>query len=156
MVSPPPASHPHLLSWFVLVPVIGKISLVFSNIKQSWNFCTFCTQNVAASNIQPITRHPFGILLSWFVGTRPTSHQESGLKNLEPTLSIFRVFVWSQGLQIGVPNFMVLVFSPLGPIQGYKVQHLLVSLGADWKYSFMFQPWLLVLRPWGWFQLFHQ
>jgi hypothetical protein len=36
---------------------------------------------------------------------------------------------WPQGLQIGLPNLMVTFFSPLGPIQGHKVQHLLV-LGA--------------------------
>ncbi len=122
-------SHPHLLGWFVLVPVIGKISFVLSNIKQSWNFCSFCTQNIAASNIQPIRRHPFGILLLWFVGTRRTLHQESGLKNLEPTSSIFWLFVRPQGLQIGFPNFMVLVFSPLGSIQGHNVRHLLVTWG---------------------------
>ncbi len=123
-------SHPHLVGWFVLVPVINKISFVLSNIKQSWNFSTFCTQNIAASNIEPIRRHAFGILLSWFVETRPTLHQESGLKNLEPTSSIFWLFVRPQGLQIGFPNFMVLVFSPLGPTQGHKVQHLLVTWGS--------------------------
>jgi hypothetical protein len=32
-------------------------------------------------------------------------------------------------LQIGFPIFLVLVFSPLGPIQGHKVQHLLVTWG---------------------------
>jgi hypothetical protein len=112
--------HPgDLLGWFVFVPVIRKISFLLSNIKQSWSFCTFCTQNIAASNIQPIRRHAFGILLSWFGGTRPTLHQESGLKNLEPTSSIFWLFVRPWGLQIGFPNFMVLVFSPLGPTQGH-------------------------------------
>jgi len=129
MVSPPPpASQPHLLGWFVLVHVIGKISFVLWNIKQSWNFCTFCTQNITASNIQPIRRHAFGILCRDLWETRPTLHQESGLKNLEPTSSIFWLFVWPQGLQNGFPNFMVLVFSP-GPIQGHKVQHLLVTSG---------------------------
>ncbi len=118
-----------LLGWFVLVPVIGKISFLLSNIKQSWNFCTFCTQTIAASNIQPIRRHAFGILLSWFVGIRPTLHQESGLKNLKSTSSIFWPLVRPQGLQIGFPNFRVLVFSPLGAIQGHKVQDLLVTWG---------------------------
>jgi hypothetical protein len=33
-------------------------------------------------------------------------------------------------LQIGFPNLMVsLIFQPLGPIQGHKVQHLLVAWG---------------------------
>jgi hypothetical protein len=48
---------------------------------------------------------------------------------LEPTSSIFSLFVRRQGLQIGFPNVMVLVFSPLGPIQSHKVQHFLVTWG---------------------------
>jgi hypothetical protein len=34
-----------------------------------------------------------------------------------------------KGLQIGLPNLMVSFFSPLGPIQGHIVQHLLLTLG---------------------------
>jgi hypothetical protein len=139
---------PHLLGCFVLVPVIGKRCFVLSNIKQSWNFRTFCTQNIAASNIQPIRRYLFGIILSWFVGTRRTLRQESGLKNLEPTSSIFWLFVWPQGLQIGFPNFMVLIFSPLGPIQGHKVEHLLVTWG---RLKFLFPTSVLTasVKPLG-------
>jgi len=37
---------------------------------------------------------------------------------------------WPQGLQIGLSNLMVFLVSALGPIQGHKVQHLLV-LEAD-------------------------
>jgi len=36
---------------------------------------------------------------------------------------------WCQGLQIGFPNLMVSIFSALGPIQGHKVLHLLVTWG---------------------------
>jgi hypothetical protein len=37
---------------------------------------------------------------------------------------------WPQGLQIGFPNPMVsFSFSALGPIQGHKVQHLLIAWG---------------------------
>jgi hypothetical protein len=36
---------------------------------------------------------------------------------------------WPQGLQIGFPNSMLSFFSALGPIQGHKVQHLLVNWG---------------------------
>jgi hypothetical protein len=46
-----------------------------------------------------------------------------------------------QRLQIGFPNWMVSFFQPWGPIQGHKVEHLLVAL-ADWKYFF-----LLALTP---------
>jgi hypothetical protein len=36
---------------------------------------------------------------------------------------------WLQGLQISFPNSMVYFFSALAPIQGHKVQHLLVTWG---------------------------
>ncbi len=36
---------------------------------------------------------------------------------------------WPPGLQIGFPNSIVSFFSALRPIQGHKVQHLLVALG---------------------------
>jgi len=36
---------------------------------------------------------------------------------------------WPRGLQIGFPNLMVSFFSALGPIQGHKVPHLLVTRG---------------------------
>jgi hypothetical protein len=36
---------------------------------------------------------------------------------------------WPQDLQIGYPNLMVSLFSTLGPIQGHKIQHLLVTWG---------------------------
>jgi hypothetical protein len=36
---------------------------------------------------------------------------------------------WPQGLQIGFPNLMVSFSSALGPIQGHKIQHLLVTWG---------------------------
>jgi len=37
---------------------------------------------------------------------------------------------WPHRLQIGLPNLMGILFTALGPIQGHKVQHLIV-LGAD-------------------------
>jgi len=37
---------------------------------------------------------------------------------------------WPQGIPNWPPKFDGLLFSALGPIQGHKVQHLLV-LGAD-------------------------
>jgi hypothetical protein len=46
--------------------------------------------------------------------------------DLGPTLSIFGPVLWPQGLQIGLPNLMV---PALGPIQGHKVQHLLITWG---------------------------
>jgi hypothetical protein len=55
---------------------------------------------------------------------------------LGPILSIFGLLFGPKGLQIGFPNAMVsfsLFFcffsSALGPIQGLKVQHLLVTWG---------------------------
>jgi hypothetical protein len=45
-----------------------------------------------------------------------------------------------QGLQIGFPNLMVSFSSALGPIQGHKVQCLLVNLGQIEKIFFLFQP----------------
>jgi hypothetical protein len=36
---------------------------------------------------------------------------------------------WPSGLQIGFPNLIVSFFSALGPIQGLRVQHLLVTWG---------------------------
>jgi hypothetical protein len=36
---------------------------------------------------------------------------------------------WLQGLQIRFPNSMIYFFSALAPIQGHKVQHLLVTWG---------------------------
>jgi hypothetical protein len=37
---------------------------------------------------------------------------------------------WPQRLQIGcLPKFEGILFSALGPIQGHKVQHLLVTWG---------------------------
>jgi hypothetical protein len=45
-----------------------------------------------------------------------------------------------QGLQIGFPNSIVsFFFSALGPMQGHKVQHLLVTWGRL-KIFFLFQP----------------
>jgi hypothetical protein len=49
----------------------------------------------------------------------PLYTRSQGQKNLGPIL----------GLQIGLPNLMVSFFSVLGPIQGHKVQHLLVTWG---------------------------
>jgi len=46
---------------------------------------------------------------------------------------------WPQGLQIGFQNLMVSFFPALGPIQGHKVQHLLVTWGGL-KRLFLFQP----------------
>jgi hypothetical protein len=45
-----------------------------------------------------------------------------------------------QGLQIGLPNAIVSFFSALGPKQGHKVQHLLVSTWGRLKSLFLFQP----------------
>jgi hypothetical protein len=42
-------------------------------------------------------------------------------------LSIFGLLFGPQGLQIGLPKLGGILFSALGPIQGHKVQHLLVS-----------------------------
>jgi hypothetical protein len=36
---------------------------------------------------------------------------------------------WLEGLQIGFRNLMVSFFSALGPIQGHKIQQLLVTWG---------------------------
>jgi len=47
---------------------------------------------------------------------------------------------WPQGLQIGFPNWMLSFFSPLGPTQGHKVQHLLVNWGRLKSFFFLFQP----------------
>jgi hypothetical protein len=45
---------------------------------------------------------------------------------------------WPQGLQIGLSNLMVsFFFSALGPIQGHKVQHLLI-LGAEIEKFFFY------------------
>jgi hypothetical protein len=85
-----------------------------------------------------------------YLGTtvRLPLHQESGPKILGPTLSIFELQIASQLLihartliiiNTGTlaptvanwpPKFVGILFSALGPIQGHKVQHLLV-LGAD-------------------------
>jgi len=72
-----------------------------------------------------------------------------GEKNLGPTLSIFGLRIGPKLLIIartstpGVvnwpPKFDGILFSALGPIQGHKVQHLLV-LGADRQVFFLFQP----------------
>jgi len=42
---------------------------------------------------------------------------------------------WPQGLQIGLPNLLVSFFSALGPIQGHKVQHLLVLEASERFFS---------------------
>jgi hypothetical protein len=55
---------------------------------------------------------------------------------------------WPQGLQIGLPNLMVSFFSALGPIQGHKVQHLLVTLGRL-KRFFLVQPLTPSVKPLG-------
>ncbi len=106
------SSHPHLLGWFALVPVIGKISFVLSNIKESSHFWTFCTRNIAASNIQPIRRHLFGIC-----GNKP--HFKPGVR--------------AEKLGANFKHFLAFCPTP-------RVANSL----ADWKRSFLFQPWLLV------------
>jgi hypothetical protein len=114
------ASHPHLLGWFVLVPVMGKISFVLSNIKQSWNFCTFCTQNIAARNIQPIRRHLFQILLSWFVGRRRTLRQESGLKTWSQLQAIFGFLSDPKGCKLASQILWYSFFHPWGQYKAIK------------------------------------
>jgi len=42
---------------------------------------------------------------------------------------LINVGTLAQGLQIDFPNSMVIRFSALGPIQGHKAQHLLVTWG---------------------------
>jgi hypothetical protein len=45
---------------------------------------------------------------------------------------------WLQGLQIRFPNSMIYFFSALAPIQGHKVQHLLVTWGQIEKKNSIF------------------
>jgi hypothetical protein len=94
---------------------------------------------------------------------RHASHRSQGPKHLGPTLSIFGFLLaptyykmlehWCQGINkcwnIGPKGCKLASqirwypFFSLGSIQGYKVQHLLVTWG--WlKIFFLFQPWLLL------------
>jgi len=44
---------------------------------------------------------------------------------------------WPRGPKLGLPNLMVVLFvRALGPIQGHKVQHLLVTWGQIEKFFF--------------------
>jgi hypothetical protein len=49
---------------------------------------------------------------------------------------------WPKELQIGFPNWMVSFCQPWGPIQGHKVEHLLVTWGRLLLLLlvFLFQP----------------
>jgi hypothetical protein len=46
---------------------------------------------------------------------------------------------WPPGVANWLPKLDGILFSALGPIQGHKVQHLLVTWGRL-KISFLFQP----------------
>jgi hypothetical protein len=51
-----------------------------------------------------------------------------------------------------IPSFFFLFFKALGPRQGCKVQHLLVTWGRLKRFFFVFQPWKCLMEsPWGWF-----
>jgi hypothetical protein len=53
-----------------------------------------------------------------------------------------------------LPKLDGFLFQPWGQYKAIKVQHTLVT--CDWlKIFFLFQPWLLVWSPGGWFQLLH-
>jgi hypothetical protein len=102
----------------------------------------------------------------------PLYTRSPGSKNLGPTLSILGLFVWPQvtnkmlehwhrdiskcsnigpkGCKIGLSNSMVSFFPPLGPIQGHKVQHLLVTWGRlKRKRFFLIQPLTPSVKPLG-------
>ncbi len=92
-----------------------------------------------------------------------------GRKNLGPTLSIFGLLFgaklllnvrtlrsgyqqmlehWPQGLAcIGFRNSTVSFFSALGPIQGHKVQHLLVTWGSRLKRFFSISALTPCVKP---------
>jgi hypothetical protein len=59
----------------------------------------------------------------------PLHTRSQGQKNLGANFEHFWRVLWPQGLQIGFPNLM-------GPIQGHKVQHLLVTWGQIEKIFF--------------------
>jgi len=83
-----------------------------------------------------------------WVAQGPLYTKRQGQKNLGPTLSIFglrigpKLLINARTLTPGVanwpPKFDGMLFSALGPIQGHKVQHLIV-LGASTRF-FLFQP----------------
>jgi hypothetical protein len=87
----------------------------------------------------------------------PIYTRSQGPKKLELTLSIFGLLIGPKLLvngsnigpkdcKIGSPNSMVSFFliQPWGPIQGHKVQHLLVNLGQIENIFLLCQTWLLV------------
>jgi hypothetical protein len=48
---------------------------------------------------------------------------------------------WPQGLQMWPPKLDGILFPPLGPIQGHKVQHLLITWGRLKRiFFFLVQP----------------
>jgi hypothetical protein len=65
---------------------------------------------------------------------------------------------WSQGLQIGFPNWMVSFFQPwVGPMQSHKVQYLFSNLGKIEKF-FSITALTLSVKALGagQFQLLHE
>jgi hypothetical protein len=92
--------------------------------------------------------------------------RSQGWKNLRPTLSTFgllfgpTLLINAGTLALRVADWLHkfpdgILFPALGPMQGHKVQHLLVAWGRL-KIFFLFQPGFLVWSPWGQFQLLHQ
>ncbi len=102
---------------------------------------------------------------------RPTLHYEAGLKKLGANFEHFWLVVWYQvtnkcqnidvrvllnarTLAPRVTNWLpkfdgILFFSALGPIQGRKVQHLVLTGGRLKRFFFLFKPSLLVESHWG-------
>jgi len=129
-------------------------------------------QTLMAGNNTPGVRVQFATY-NFILKAHPLYTRSRGWKNLGPTLSILGLVVWSRVInkllecwdqdinkcwnigpnsckKIGFRKSIMLIgFPALGPIEGLKVQHLLVNWGANWKdflfLFFIFSIWALWL-----------
>jgi hypothetical protein len=118
-------------------------------------------QTLMSGNNAPGLRVQFATY-NFTLKAHPLYTRSRGWKNLGPTLSILGLVVWSRVInkllehwhqdinkcwnigpnsckKLGFRKSIVSIkFPALGPKQGRKVQHLLVTWGADWNFLIFF------------------
>jgi len=128
---------------FINVTKINHLNMIIMLFFMVWHYWA-----------KGLTSSPPTHLLCCF---RPDLHSESGPQKVGANFEHFWLVDWSQviskwlehwpqGLQNWLPKFHGILFfiQPWGPIQGHKVQHLLVNLGQIENIFLLCQTWLLV------------